>query len=802
MASLYQAFVEVVPETRGLQKRLNQEFSSAGPGAGAAAGRGINDGVLGSIGKLAGPIAGAFAAIGIGGLIKNSIDSASDFEEGGTAVTAVFGEADKTIQAFAKNAATSLGQSTNMTLDAARTFGTFGKAAGLGGEDLADFSTEFITLAGDLASFNNTTPEEAIEALGGGLRGEAEPLRKYGILLDDAALKARATELGIYSGTGALTAQQKVLASQAEIMAQTSVAQGDFAKTSGGLANQQRILSAGLANLSSTFGAILLPAVLGVVGLLNTVFVPTLEKVVGGIAGVKSILVDGDFTGAFADAFNVQEDAPIVDRLFDIRDGFLGVRSILLDGDFTAAFSEAFNIQEDSKIVDYLFRIREGVLGTKALLADGDFTGDFRRAFNVEEDSPVVDFLFTMREAIAGAIPTLADIGSVAGTVFGTLGTAFAPLLPILSALVPQVLELWQSFSPLALIFGAIGPMLPQLLTAFVGLAATIGGALGSALTLLLPSITEFSTLLVGLITGLITTLLPIIVQLVSIMGPILGSVITAILPLVTMLMGVFTQLFAAIMPLLAPILGLIVPLVQLVGAILPPLIALIVAILEPIIAVVSGILGLLIPALTFIVTAVAAVISAIVGVITWFVNLVAGAEDVGTKLNTFFTELPQQILAALGDLGETLFSAGGDLIQGFIDGIQDMIGGVGEAVGGVMDFVGGFFPHSPAKRGPFSGSGWSSVKNAGLAIGDQFGAGLSAAEPGFNAQLESLVPTSSLTAKVDASVYGSAAGGGAAGGGASLRPIVQNISTIHGQSNAEIAHIAANDLNGTMRGF
>jgi hypothetical protein len=76
------------------------------------------------------------------------------------------------------------------------------------------------------------------------LRGESEPLRRYGVLLNDAVLKQEAMTLGIYDGKGALTAQQKVLAALAAIYKQTSDAQGDFMRTSDGLANSQRTLSA------------------------------------------------------------------------------------------------------------------------------------------------------------------------------------------------------------------------------------------------------------------------------------------------------------------------------------------------------------------------------------------------------------------------------------------------------------------------------------------------------------------------------------------------------------------------------
>jgi len=686
MSSLYAAYVDIIPSTKGLKSKLSKEFSAAGPGAGRAAGKGINSGVLGSVGKLAGPLAAAFATLGIGRIIKDSIGNASDLAEAGTAITAVFGDADATIQKFAAGSAASLGQSTNQTLDAARVFGVFGKAAGLGGEDLAGFSTDFITLAADLASFNNTTPESAIQALGAGLRGESEPLRQYGILLDDAALKARATEMGIYSGTGALTQQQKVLAAQAEIMAQTGIQQGDFAKTSEGLANQQRILSAGMTNLSTTFGQIFLPIATTVVGFLNRSVVPAFQ-------GLAAMLSGGETPAAVA--------------------GFMG-----------------------------FFQ-------------------------------PLIDFFKT------------------------SIAPAFATLAPVFKDLIPQLLDLWQAFSPLSLIFKAIGPMLPQLVDAFVGLAVTIGGALGSALTAIMPNITEMSGILVTLISGLITTLLPVIVQLVGIMGPVLSAVITAILPLITSLQGIFMQLFAAILPLLAPILALIVPLAQLIGAILPPLIGLIVAILQPIIALVSGILSLLIPALTFIIGVIAGVITAIVSIISWFVDLVTGAGTAGDDLMAFFENLPTLIGDALGDIGTWLVDAGKDLIQGFIDGIGDMIGGVGDAIGGVMDFVGGFFPHSPAKRGPFSGSGWRAVKDAGLAIGDQFGSGLSASEPGFNAELGSLVSASSLTAKVDASVYGSSAG---AAGAAPQKSAMVNVYPTPGMSEETIGRVAAAELNWALR--
>ena len=203
----------------------------------------------------------AAAAIGaFTSVIAPAIKAASDFEESAAKVDVIFGKASKSVKDFANDAAVSLGQSKQDVLNAAGVFGTFGKAAGLAGEDLGLFTTDFVTLATDLASFNNSTPEEAVMAIGAALRGESEPLRRYGILLDDATLKAEATTLGIYKGNKALTSQQKILAAQSAIYKQSSDAQGDFARTSDGLANSQRTLSALFKNFQIQLGQQLLPA--------------------------------------------------------------------------------------------------------------------------------------------------------------------------------------------------------------------------------------------------------------------------------------------------------------------------------------------------------------------------------------------------------------------------------------------------------------------------------------------------------------------------------------------------------------
>lgn len=270
---------------------------------------------------VGGAIAGAFAI----DKVKDMVKAGAELEDQIGATGVVFGSAAKDVQGWSKTTAEASGLSQTAALTAANTFATFGKAAGLGSDDLATFSSDLTGLAADLGSFKGTSTEQAIGAVGAALRGEAEPIRAYGVLLDDATLKARAMSMGLVTAAGDstaikqamlnasgaqekynkavkehgegsaeaqdantkltiaqeklakategtipdLTQQQKVLAAEQEIYAQTTDAQGDFARTSDGAANSQKILAAKMEDLQTTIGTALLPVVKTIVPLFQ-----------------------------------------------------------------------------------------------------------------------------------------------------------------------------------------------------------------------------------------------------------------------------------------------------------------------------------------------------------------------------------------------------------------------------------------------------------------------------------------------------------------------------------------------------
>lgn len=216
---------------------------------------------------------------------------ASDFEEALNKVNVVFGESAGEITTFASTAATQLGMSETAALSAAGTFGNLFTAMGMGQETSADMSTSLVKLAADLASFNNIDPTEALDKLRAGLVGEAEPLRVLGVQLTEAATKAKALEMGLAGTAEALTPAMLAQARYAIILEQTTNAQGDFARTSDGLANQMRIVKAKAHDVAVEFGEVLAPYAMDAVSALSDMLTgfqnldPAMQDAIVGAGG-------------------------------------------------------------------------------------------------------------------------------------------------------------------------------------------------------------------------------------------------------------------------------------------------------------------------------------------------------------------------------------------------------------------------------------------------------------------------------------------------------------------------------------
>ena len=194
--------------------------------------------------------------VALGGL---SLKFASDLEEATNKVDVVFGNSADAVKAFADDAASSFGFSEAKALEAAGTYGNLFRAMGIGENVSADLSTNLVGLAGDLASFNNANPEEVFDALRAGLSGETEPLKRFGINLNQARIEAEALNLGLITQGQEMDAAAKAQAVYSLIMQDTALAQGDFSRTSDGAANKTRILKARFEDIAAQLGAVLIP---------------------------------------------------------------------------------------------------------------------------------------------------------------------------------------------------------------------------------------------------------------------------------------------------------------------------------------------------------------------------------------------------------------------------------------------------------------------------------------------------------------------------------------------------------------
>ena len=251
----------------------------------SAAAMGALSGIAQSITSMGLAMAQAGIEAGIEA-IGNSITLASDKAEAASKVNVLYGESADQIMTASEGAAESVGMSSGAYLESAGNLGNLLTNLGFAGEAAAGMSTDMIQLAADVGSFNNADPTEVVEAMGAAFRGESEPIRRFGVMLDEASIKTKAMELGLYSGVGAIDANAKAQATYALILEDTAAAQGDFARTSDGLANSQRIAAAKIEDAWTEVGEQLAPLAAEILPLLADALV----EVIGWIGEAIDIV--------------------------------------------------------------------------------------------------------------------------------------------------------------------------------------------------------------------------------------------------------------------------------------------------------------------------------------------------------------------------------------------------------------------------------------------------------------------------------------------------------------------------------
>jgi hypothetical protein len=198
-----------------------------------------------------------------------AVKFASDYNESLNKVDVSFKDSSVNVKEFAKTTLESFGIAEGTALDMAAAYGDMGGSMGLTTNEAAKMSTSLVGLAGDLASFKNISIDIANTAIASIFTGETESLKKMGIVMTEVNLKQFALNSGITKMYEQMSQAEKVQLRYNYVLSVTKNAQGDFARTSGGAANQMRIFQESLKQIAAQMGEVVLPLFTKIITAIN-----------------------------------------------------------------------------------------------------------------------------------------------------------------------------------------------------------------------------------------------------------------------------------------------------------------------------------------------------------------------------------------------------------------------------------------------------------------------------------------------------------------------------------------------------
>lgn len=470
----------------GLSRKAAAEGAESGHAFSAKFKGGIS-GIGAGIGRLIGPAIAAVGVAEVGRGMADIVNKAGQLEQSVGAIDSVFKESAGQMHAWSDQAATSVGLSKNEFNELGTLIGAQLKNGGTAISELAPKTNELIGLGADLSSMFGGTTREAVEALSSALKGERDPIERYGVSLKQAEIDAKAASLGFEKVGGSFSNEAQQAATLALIMEQTKDAHGNFARESDTYAHKVQVLSQQWENFTTGLGQAFLPVAMSALDWLANLG-PAIQPVAEEFGRLGALLFSGEYTGPI---FGLEEDNPIIGILAGIRDAVestIQVGQLLFTGDYSGT---PFGLEEDSPAINALFQFREGFMQLGGVFAQLMEPG--------------------------GAVMNLIDsIGAGFTTVWSAVGEH---LLPILG-------ELWTSFT------GAVAGVLPQLEGGFAALgsaATTLGSIIAVAFAAVgtawdavgpyvLPLVSGFVTYIGGafqglsqVLSGIMTTILGVI---------------------------------------------------------------------------------------------------------------------------------------------------------------------------------------------------------------------------------------------------------------------------------------------------
>ena len=604
---------------------------------------------------LATVAAAGAAAIGVAG--AKAVSAAADLEQSTGAIEAVFkGGADQ-MKAFADTAASSVGLTKNEYQELGTLLGAQLKNGGTSIDQLAGKTNDLIGVAADLSAQFGGSTSDAVAALSSALKGERDPIERYGVSLKQASIDAKAAELGFEKVGGSFDNEAQQAATLALIMEQTADAHGAFAREGDTLAHQVQVLKAHFGDFAAKAGTLVLPMVTALASAAVEHLVPALESL---STWAKDVAIP-----ALQD-FAARIQATVVPKIKQAAAVFqteIRPRLQALIDWLTTTVPPAV-----SRVVAFFERFgpaiaaAAGVIGTfvagfKTFNQIKTIIGAAKTAWAALNATMAANPIFLVIAAIAALVAIFVALYQNNETFRAAVDAAWAQIkaavsvvvewfqtnvVPALKAAWEKIQAAWDAVWPqLQAAWASYGqPVVDLIINVFQGLAA------------------NWDTIWQGIST------------VVSGVWQVISSVISTVVGVISGIIQVWTSALSGDWQ------GVWDGIKQIVSSVW-----------DGIKGVINGALNIVKGYITYAMGVISGIFSGVWSSISSTVSGawsgITGAISSGvSSAVSFISSLPSRALSALGNLGSLLIGAGKSLIQGFINGISSMIGSVKSTLG------------------------------------------------------------------------------------------------------------------------
>lgn len=512
----------------------------------------------------------------IGGLATASVSYAAEAEQSYGAVESIFHEHADVINKASKSASEAVGMSGRAYREQSAYIGAMLKNNGVPLEDLAGKSQDLVKLGSDLSATYGGSVQEAVEAIGATLRGETDPIERFGVSIKQADIKARLAAKGLDKLEGEAEKQAKTQELLALLYEQTADAQGQFGREHETAANVMQRFKASLDDVREEIGNYLLPYMQQAADVARELAHAVKENPEPFLAAAAAISA---FAGAIVGINVIGMTVKNLRELWDIGQRMTllfnpwvaGIAAVVggltifftktetgrkLWADFTEAFAERWDQAVGrfkdglDTLVGFFGQAKDVVLEVKSILFDGDFTGQASLFGLGDESSRVVAFLFDVRDTAiqvynllfkgdfvtGGGLFNLGDESSMSAaflltirdlaiSIGDSLKSAFGSVKEIVvdlgKALGGAVMDVLKG------LFGLLQDLLPVL----VAVGKVVGGVLAGAFLVAVKGVQLFAGALSGVMKALAWLTEKALAPFLTFVGKFVGAFLDDIVP-------------------------------------------------------------------------------------------------------------------------------------------------------------------------------------------------------------------------------------------------------------------------------